>query len=199
MKKSLEGFIYNSLIDPLLRGAQRDIIMALEPGDRVIDIACGTGSLSMAMSEVASEVRGLDLSEDMIRFATQTSARRNISNVNFIAMDASDLSVYSDNHYNVAVSSMAMHQFNANLAIQILKEMKRIASRVIVMDYNYPLTRGFTRFVINSIEKFAGGDHFRNFLKYNELGGLDYFVSQAGLELTDVLFQSSAFRVVECR
>lgn len=198
MKSSLNGLTYNWLIDPLLAGAQKRIIEALDPGDRVVDIACGTGSLSMSMALVAKEVQGLDLAEDIIKFATERAQKKGIENVSFIAQDASDISLYKEMQFNVAVTSMSVHQFNAALAIQILKEMKRIAPKLILMDYNYLLPRSLPRIVINTIEGIAGGDHHKNFLIYKELGGLDHFLREAKLTVVTELFISSAFRVVMC-
>lgn len=197
MAISVNGIIYNWFIDPLLRGAQGRIVGALRPGDRVLDIACGTGSLSMAMAGVAGEVRGIDLSDEMIGYATETARKREIKNVSFGTHDASDLSLFNDMDFNVAVTSMAIHQFDASLAVDILREMKRIAPRVIIMDYNYPLQKGFARSAVHTVEWIAGGDHWRNFLEYNRIGGLDWFLSEAGLAVSAELYGSSAFRVVE--
>jgi len=83
--------------------------------------------LSIAMSGVAKEVHGLDLNEDMIRFATERAWERGIYNAKFITRDASDLSLFKAREFSVAVTSMSVHQFDAELAIQVLKEMKRIA------------------------------------------------------------------------
>ncbi len=198
MNFSLGGNTYNWIIDPLLSGAQKRIIIALEPGDRVVDIACGTGSLSMAMALVSKDVKGIDLSEDMIKFASEIAGKKNISNVSFSAMDASDLTSFKKEEFSVAVTSMSIHQFDAQLAIQILKEMKRIAGKLILMDYAFPLKRGFTRSVVYSIEWLAGGDHWRNFRKFNQLGGLEYFLLEAGLDIKNELYRNSAFRVLHC-
>ena len=94
---------------------------------------------------------------------------------------------------------MAVHQFDHDLAISILKEMKRISNRVVIMDYNWPLNNTAWKTVIWIIEWIAGGDHYRNFRNYNRLGGLTYFLERAGLE-ADVkeLYHGSSFRVVIC-
>ncbi|MDX2414997.1 MAG: class I SAM-dependent methyltransferase [Bacteroidales bacterium] len=198
MNFSLGGNTYKWIIDPLLSGAQKIIIKAVEPTDRVVDIACGTGSLSMAMALVSLDVKGIDLSEDMIKFASENADKKKISNVSFSAMDASDLTSFNKEEFSVAVTSMSIHQFDPQLAIQILKEMKRIAGKLILMDYTYPLKRGFTRSVVYSIEWLAGGDHWKNFRKYNKLGGLEYYLREAGLDIKKELYRSSAFRVLVC-
>jgi len=84
---------------------------------------------------------------------------------------------------------MAIHQFEPALAIKILAEMKRIASRVIVADYNCPMPTGIYRSVAYGIERFAGGDHYRNFRNYMTVGGMEFFTGEAGLSIV-----SSAIR-----
>lgn len=200
MRFSFKGFIYTRIIDPLLSGAQSVIISRLKPEQKILDVACGTGSLSLAMAEKVSSVSGIDLSEEMTGLARRSADRRGIKNVSFDNMDASDLSSLAGNEYDVAVSSMAIHQFDAGLALNILKEMQRIAPLIIIMDYNYPVPKGILRPIIYTIERIAGGDHYRNFKRYRVLGGLDYFIKGSGLDIiSDRLHGSGAFRIVVCR
>lgn len=199
MKYSLNGIIYRNIIDPILSQYYPRISEELKPDDTVLDVACGTGSLSLDMAAIASRVRGIDLSEEMIGISNDQATRKKVDNLEFEIKDASDLSSIGDNEFNVAVSSMAIHQFDAELALEILKEMKRIAPKVIIMDYNYPIQTGISKLVIFTIERIAGGDHYRNFRRFNELGGLDYFIQKAGLRKdSDKLGKTSAFRVVAC-
>lgn len=198
MRFSLNGFIYRHIIDRILSMGQRHIIASLDLSDRVLDIACGTGSLSISMAAVAKGVTGIDLSEKMIDIAKDAAIKEGISNAEFLVSDASDLSSFKDNSFDKAVTSMAVHQFDPDLAVAILKEMKRIAGRVLIMDYYHPLSPGAARSIIYIIEWIAGGDHYRNFRNYNRLGGLDYFISEAGLTICDELYKSSSFRVAVC-
>lgn len=200
MRFSFKGFVYTLIIDPVLSGAQSDVISRLKHGQKVLDVACGTGSLSLAMAGKVSYVSGIDLSEEMIALARRSAHRRGIKNVTFDNMDASDLSSFRDNEFDVAVISMAVHQFESGLALSILKEMKRIATEVVIMDYNYPVPQGILKPIIYTIERIAGGDHYRNFKRYNRLGGLDYFTGESGLEVaTDSLRGRAAFRIVSCK
>ena len=104
-------------------------------------------------------------------------------------LDAFDLSCFKENEFDVAVTSMAMHQFEPALAVKVLTEMKRIAPMVIIADYNCPMLPGIYRWLVYFIEKIAGGDHHRNFRNYMRVGGMGYFAREAGLAIT-----SSAIR-----
>ena len=199
MKYSLNGIIYRNIIDPILSRYYPRISEELKPDDTVLDVACGTGSLSLAMSGLASRVMGIDLSEEMIGISNDQALRKKVDNVSFELKDASDLSSFGDNQFDVAVTSMAIHQFDSELALKILKEMRRIAPKVILMDYNYPMQAGISKLVIFIIERIAGGDHYRNFRRFNALGGLDYFIEKAGLRKeSNKLRKKSAFRIVVC-
>lgn len=183
MNYSFKGFFYQTFIDPLLKGNQDSVCKHIGSADRVIDIACGTGSLSLAIARNAAWVTGIDLSEEIISTAKRTAARRNVKNVTFEYRDASDLSCYSDGEFEVAVSSMAIHQFNSDLAIKILTEMKRISSKIIIADYAFPMKSGFSRRLAFGIERLAGGEHHRNFKVYMRNGGLPFFLKESGLRL----------------
>ena len=199
MAYSLNSIIYNSFIDPLLSGAQRRIIGAISPGEKVLDVACGTGSLSLRMAGIAGSVHGIDLDKGMIGMASERARRREIGNAIFSLHDASDLHSFADNSYDTAVSSMAIHQFDSSLAVKILREMNRVAARIIIMDYNFPLNKGLKGRAVRLIEAIAGGDHYRNFKIYNELGGLDHFLHEASITLYSELYSSQVFRIIECK
>ncbi len=73
-------------LDPVLEGA------AIAPGERVLDVGCGGGDLSMAAATaVGSEgsVLGVDLSGDELDVARVRAAQRGIDNVEFREADAS--------------------------------------------------------------------------------------------------------------
>ncbi len=183
---SFKGMLYQLFIDPLISGLRRSVAAYAGQSDRVIDVACGTGALTMAMAGSAAHITGIDISEDMIITARLTASRRGITNVTLDMHDASDLSCYADNDFDVAVASMAMHQFEAGLAVKILAEMDRIAKRVIIADYNCPMRKNIQAAIAWSIEYMAGDDHYRNFTIYMQNGGMPWLAGMAGLKMEAV-------------
>ena len=196
---NIKALFYNFFIDPLLSGLKQSVAEKITPESTVIDIACGTGSLAAVIAHKARHVTGIDLDADLIRFASRNSEKRGIANVKFQVKDASGLYEYSDKQFDVAVTSMAVHQFSEKLAVQILEEMKRISSRVIIADYSCPLPAGFYGTLAYTIERLAKGDHYRNFMNYMSRGGLKWFTGSAGLSIKSSTFRGyGVFVISEC-
>src|SRR5215211_7014033 len=55
----------------------------VRPGDRVLDVCCGTGDLALAAAEAGGRVTGLDFSAPMLK-----RARRKSPEVDWVAGDA---------------------------------------------------------------------------------------------------------------
>jgi demethylmenaquinone methyltransferase/2-methoxy-6-polyprenyl-1,4-benzoquinol methylase len=78
---------------------------------------------------------------------------------------------------------MAIHQFTRTDALAVLREMKRVARRIIIVDYGFPLRPGLLTWLTWIIEFIAGGDHFRNFKRYLRGGGIDPVIDEVVLTL----------------
>lgn len=179
----LKGITYRILIDPLLSGVRDTIKRKIDKGSKVIDIACGTGSLAFFLSPVAEHVTGIDLDEKLVSYAAGRANNKKIANIHFEVHDASELSYYKDDEFDFAVTSMSVHQFDPGLAVKVLREMKRVAAKVIIADYNCPRPSGFSGSLAYVIERMARGDHYRNYSNYMKNGGLSFFSDMAGLSV----------------
>lgn len=184
MALSVKGLLYRIFIDPLIHGLRHRVAAMIAENERVIDVACGTGALSMRMAARAVKVTGIDLSEDMIVTARRLAGRKPELQVSFEMIDATDLSVFGENQFDTAVSTLAMHQFDPDTGLKVLGEMKRVAKRLIIADYNCPMRPGPAKWLSVAIERAAAGDHYRNFRQYMTLGGLEKLASDAGLQIT---------------
>ena len=195
----VQGYIYRLFIDPLLSQLHKHIVKNIEPLQRVIDIACGTGALSMAIAQKAQYVTGIDLSEDMIITARRGALKKRINNIRFEICDVSELSAYKDGQFDVAVTSMSIHQFNPDLAINVISSMKRISNVLIIADYNHHMPRGYGRQVAVGIERLAGGDHYKNFRNYIKKGGIHWFARETGLVIrSELTVSGGVFVIVIC-
>jgi len=199
MRFSLKGYLYQVTVDPLVSRLHSSVLPLIEPSYRVLDVACGTGSLSLAIAKRANRVTGIDLSEDMIITAQRAARKSGTENTLFELRDASDLSCYRDKEFDLSVTTMAVHQFDADLAVKILREMKRISGTVVIVDYNSLMPKGLSGSAARSIERLAGGEHYRNFKTFMERGGISYFAAEAGLTMkSETVRGGGVFSVMVC-
>lgn len=192
------GKFYGTFIDPLLDKIHTLGTSTIPNGAKVIDIACGSGALATKISSRAEHVTGIDLSPEMIEYARKRSDKAGIKNLDFVEMDATDLSGFKDHEFDVATISMAVHQFSLESSFVILRELSRISREILVIDYYFPLPGGFNGFITRIIERFAGVEHNRNFRAYLKYGGIVPIAEECGLK-SKVVFgrKKSVFTVVK--
>lgn len=103
---------YDSGWQSQLRPAQDQLLeMAdLRSGERVLDVACGTGLVTLrAATQVTSagHIDAVDLSEGMLERAEAMLAERNIHHVAFHQMDAEELD-FPDDQFDAALCSLGL-------------------------------------------------------------------------------------------
>lgn len=167
-----DGLFYFSLIDPILKKLHNRVAEEIPGGASVIDIACGNGTLPMKYAAKASLITAIDLSAGKLEFARRLAAKRKIENITFIEMDATDLSRFRDVEFDIATVSMAIHQFRTETGMELLKALRRIAKKVLIADYQFPLPGGFPGGITRLIEWMAGQEHNYCFRAYLANGGL---------------------------
>ena len=194
------GIFYGTFVDPLLNGLRKRVLHEIKHGEKVIDIACGTGAQCFAMAAKGGKVTGVDLSESMIRFARNKKAKSLFSNLDFMVCDATNLVPFVANEFDVAILSLALHQFSPDLYKSILSEMKRVAKRIIIVDYAVPLPKNYAGFGSRIAEFMAGAEHNRNFKSYYKRGGINQILPDNGLFITkSILIGKGAFQIATCR
>jgi ubiquinone/menaquinone biosynthesis C-methylase UbiE len=82
---------------------------ALEPGEKVLDLACGTGLVTFRAAAAAGDgsVTGTDISEAMIEQCTRVAAERGVHNVTFVRMEAEQLD-FSDASFDAVLCGLGM-------------------------------------------------------------------------------------------
>lgn len=193
------GKFYGTLIDPVLKRMRWHVALEVESNQTVVDIACGTGAQAIELAKTASEVVGIDYSESMIQFAQKAAQNQNLSNVEFQIGDASNLSALKNNSFDVAIMTMALHQFDSKLHTPILDELKRVANKIIIVDYVVPLPNNYVGIGSRIAEFLAGKEHNRNFKHFCKLGGLNTILKSNQLKIEKSKFiAKGAFQLVVC-
>ncbi len=193
------GKFYGTLIDPVLKRMRWHVALEVESNQTVVDIACGTGAQAIELAKTASEVVGIDYSESMIQFAQKAAQNQNLSNVEFQIGDASNLSTLKNNSFDVAIMTMALHQFDSKLHTPILDELKRVANKIIIVDYVVPLPNNYVGIGSRIAEFLAGKEHNRNFKHFCKLGGLNTILKSNQLKIEKSKFiAKGAFQLVVC-
>ncbi len=85
-------------------------LAGLNPGDRVLETACGTGLVTMRIAEKVGtngRVVATDLSDSMIQIAAENIKEKNIDNVTFQRMDSENLE-FDDEQFEATISSLGM-------------------------------------------------------------------------------------------
>lgn len=117
----------------------KEILGVLQPknGEKVLDVACGSGGLSLKIAKRGGRVHGVDRSVDSIKRANLLGQKQGCS---FLVADVEQLP-YDDNYFNKVVCSSSLEHFSNDA--KALKEMNRVlkANGIIVLttdSLSYP-------------------------------------------------------------
>jgi len=101
------------------------------PVERALDVGCGTGQSTTALKEIAKSVIGIDVSEEMLGFATQQPG------IEYRIASAEDLSMFDDDTFDLITTSMAIHWFDHK---RFISEAHRVLK---TGGWLIPYTNGF--------------------------------------------------------
>jgi ubiquinone/menaquinone biosynthesis C-methylase UbiE len=114
--------------------SQRHEVIGARPDDILLDIACGTGSLTLELAPHVAHAIGFDITPAMLDQARSAQQTKDVSNVVWIQGDAAALP-FADGAFSLVTGSSAFHHFET--PVDILKEMARVCrpgGRIAVSD-----------------------------------------------------------------
>jgi ubiquinone/menaquinone biosynthesis C-methylase UbiE len=143
--------LYDSLVSPvswLLGGgrtfAQATVELAgLAPGERVLDVGCGTGTLALAAARQVGpqgEVHGIDASPEMIAVARRKAGKASASLAFQVGL-IEDIP-FPDDQFDLVLSSLMIHHLpGEDLKRRGFAEIHRVlkpGGRLLVVDFEPP-------------------------------------------------------------
>jgi ubiquinone/menaquinone biosynthesis C-methylase UbiE len=157
---------YDLLLWLVMRGKEKSFrkrlvqLARLGPGERVLDIGCGTGTLAIAAKRhigTAGTVCGVDASPEMIARARKKAARAGVE-IEFREGIVEALS-FPDAHFDVVLSTVMLHQLGPELRRQCAGEVRRVlkpGGRWFVVDFE-----GSARQAGRILSRFHGHGHIK--------------------------------------
>jgi demethylmenaquinone methyltransferase/2-methoxy-6-polyprenyl-1,4-benzoquinol methylase len=91
----------------------------------VLDLCTGTGRGILPIAESGCNIVAIDLSSEMLEVANRKIQEQNIQKISLHRMDATDLQL-PDKHFDIAMSSFALHEMDTQLMNQVLQEIYRV-------------------------------------------------------------------------
>ena len=113
----------------------------IKPGNRALDLCCGTGDIAFAVAKAGAETTGLDFSAEMLGVAAERQKKNPqsaIRNPQFLQGDAQQLP-FPENAFDVVTVGYGLR--NLTSWERGLDEMFRVAkpgARLIVLDFGKP-------------------------------------------------------------
>ena len=116
----------------LLTGGRLDKIYdrlasCIREGDKVLDIGCGTGALSLRAAQQGAKVKGIDINSGMLEIAQIRADRLNLAQrIEFCEMGVAELDREEADSYDAVMSGLCFSELSEDELSFTLRETKRI-------------------------------------------------------------------------
>jgi SAM-dependent methyltransferase len=154
--------------------------VTLAPGERVLDLGCGTGTLALMAAERAPgiEIDGLDADPEILARARSKTRRASVS-IRFSEGFSTDLP-YPDGSFDVVLSTLFFHHLEDGDKLVTAREIERVlkpGGRMVVGDVGRPQDRLMHLAVATTVQVLDG----RTTTQLNVDGRLPDVFGRAGL------------------
>lgn len=122
--------------------AKRDIASGIAPGERVLDLGVGTGTLAAFCAERGAEVLGIDTSPAMIRLAGEKAKRLGMEGrVRLEQMGVAEMDGLPHDSFDTVVATFLFSELSRNEQLYALGEAHRVlkpTGKIMILDEAIP-------------------------------------------------------------
>lgn len=148
----------------------------IKSGQKVLDIGCGTGALTLRAAHKGANVKGIDINPQMLEIAQKRVNQSDISqNVAFCEMGVAELDGEGSENYDIVISGLCFSELTGYELIYTLKEIKRI------------LRPGGILLVADEVRPNSLSKRMFNWLIRAPLGIITYILTQTGTHAAENL------------
>jgi demethylmenaquinone methyltransferase/2-methoxy-6-polyprenyl-1,4-benzoquinol methylase len=116
----------------------------IQPGQRALDLCCGTGDVAFALARRGAEVTGLDFSEPMLEIARERQKAQTSAPIDFIRGDALQIP-FPDGHFHIVTISYGLRNLSdVDAGLREMRRVLRPGGSLLVLDFgkpDYPIWR----------------------------------------------------------
>jgi len=99
----------------------------IKKGERVLDIGCGTGALSLRAAKRGAVVKGIDINSRMLEIAQIRAKKENLSHgIEFSEMGVAELGEEREESFDVVMSGLCFSELTKEELRFTLKEIRRL-------------------------------------------------------------------------
>lgn len=170
---------------------------SIDPDDDVVEIGCGVGRLTRAISPRSATVRALDVSQRMLDLAQQHNG--SLHNVQWLLGEGSNLSGIASESADACISHVVFqHIPDPRITLSYVREMGRVLRRggwsafQISNDQRVhaprPLSKRIRESALAAVGRFPGGQHDRHWLgSMIDLDDLRTAADQGSMEIERIV------------
>lgn len=172
-------------VDPMMHGLWEKVCEFAEilPGERAIDLCCGTGSLALHYANQGIITDAIDYDPHLISNANRKIYKSKTNNISFHLANALYLPFENDTFDHASIS-LSLHEKENDQQNKVIAEMKRVVKKegsIVFIDYSVPMPRVPSAYASKMLEFCAGRYHYRCFKDYIRRGGLVEIIKQNDL------------------
>lgn len=132
------------------------LVENIDKGDRVLDIGCGTGLLSIRAINKGASVVGIDINPQMLEIAEKRAEQFDCqAELELLEMGVAEMDIFEDSSFDKVISSLCFSELPEYELEYTLKQTRRILKEdglLVLGDENKP--KNFIKKILNFIIRF---------------------------------------------